>query len=360
MKAKYTVVWGITGIQLAPTDGDIELINDAGRGLRALLTLDPDRYTMHGDRAAALGTMILEFFFRGIPRPDNIDDGMAAWVEQIRAERKQELGNTPALVITVEAESELEFLEADRCGENESFVLCLDTVDKDTIRERFRSAVTAAVNAVILSIENIETMRKVHDSVVFERPDGKPVYALTSHVTASLSVRKPIPTGIEKTTISYYMLLAADSHLQRVQQLLRAAQETREDQLRAFLAAWAALEILINRLFPEYERRFFERMLGEEPQAALTTFLERMRDVMKDKYGLNDKFAASAVQLAPNEADRDLETMKEVKRIRDRLFHGEQVDEDALPVDQALYLARKYLRLHLEASAVRSSQQALS
>ncbi len=358
MKAKYTAVWGITGIQLAPEDGDLELINDPGRGVRAVLTLDLDRYTLHGDRAAALGAMILDFIFRGIPWPDDIEDGIAAWVEQIRAERKQKLGNTPALVITMEAESELEFLEADHCRENESFVLCLDAVDKDTIRERFRPAVTAAVNAVILSIENIETMRKVHDSVVFERPDGKPVYALTSHGTASLSILKPIPTGIEKTTINYYMLLSADSQLQRVQQLLRAAQETREDRLRAFLAAWAALEILINKLFPEYERHFFERLLGEEPQAALRTFLERIRDVMEDKYSLNEKFAASAVQLAPNEADRDLETMKEVKRIRDRLFHGEQVAEDALPADQALYLARKYLHLHLEASAARSGQQA--
>lgn len=358
MKARYTVVWGITGIQLGPDDGHVELINDPERGLRAVLTLDPDRYTLHGDRAAALGAMMLDFFFRGVPRPQDVEDGIAAWVEQIRAERRERTGSTPTLVVIVEREVQLEFSSPDRCQETESFILCLNAVDKDAIREELRPAITAAVNAIILGIDNLEAMRKVHDSVVFERHDGKPVYALTSHAVGSISVLKPLPEDAGRVISSLYTLLATADQLQRVQHLLRAAQETREDRLRAFLAAWSALEILINKLFPEYERRFFEHMLGEEPQVARRAFLERIRDVMKDKYGRSDKFAAIAFQLAPDDADEDFEAMKEIMRIRDRLLHGEQVDEDMLRVDQTLSLVRKYLRLHVEASTVRSIQQA--
>lgn len=332
MKVTYTLAWKVVGVQLAPKVGEIKLIDDPGLGLRAVLTLDLDRYTLHGDRAAALAAIVLDLMFSGRPRPDRIEDEIEARVMQIREERRQNLGNAPALVITTEMESEFNLPENGSCRETESFVLCLDVIDKDAIREQLRPVVMAAVNATILSLDAVEALPKVHESVTFERSDGKPVYALTSRLTASVSVLKPFPAGVEEAIARAFRMLREDHRLSRVQDLLCSSLEAREDWLRAFLYAWAVLEILINKLFDVYKSD------GQLEKGEYKNSLVR-------------KFEVIASSLAPSDMEGDRKTVKDAKKRRDTFYHAMRVSEDELPVDEALYLARKYLRLHLEATA---------
>jgi hypothetical protein len=65
---------------------------------------------------------------------------------------------------------------------------------------------------------------------------------------------------------------------------------------------------------------------------------------MTDKYGLADKFAAIALQLDPEGADADLETLESLKSIRDAIVHrGDNKNPRELPLESA----REYLRLHV-------------
>ena len=145
-----------------------------------------------------------------------------------------------------------------------------------------------------------------------------------------------------------YNLLVDDTTLERVQRLLRSSFESGEDALRSFLAAWSAFEIFVNKSFVVYENRFFGGLLDERHPEVQRKYLERIREVMIDKYRLTDKFAAISFQLLPSSADEDLKIVLQIKKIRDELIHGESVDEAKLPMKPIRDLASKYLRLHIE------------
>ena len=117
--------------------------------------------------------------------------------------------------------------------------------------------------------------------------------------------------------------------------------------LRSFLAAWTALEIFVNKVFGDYEDRLFGELTEGPYPEARREHLARMREVMKDKYRLADKFAIIICQLCPNDADQDLAAFRKAKELRDDLSHGTEVTEPALPVAIVQGLIRKYLRLHL-------------
>jgi hypothetical protein len=112
-----------------------------------------------------------------------------------------------------------------------------------------------------------------------------------------------------------------DHDLERVNRLLVSSLQSERDTMRSFLDAWTAMEILINKTFKSYEGRY--------------------------KYPLVDKFRLLASRLCPENADEDVRQLTRVKKIRDNLLHGQDIDEASLPVRTVQDLARRYLRLRL-------------
>ncbi len=244
-------------------------------------------------------------------------------------------------------EGEMENFDASRAHEDVEFVVGFDMGDAETIRNKFDRLFTA-VNLSLCARFDLQTITRITDKVVYFRDDGKPVYSFKLlGGAATLFVSRPPTADQLAGLLPLYRALSADQSLSRVQSLIQASMNTDDDKLRAFLAAWTALEIFVNKQFAEYDARFFRRIAGETQSAARQQYLNRIRDVMKDKYGLRDRFAAIAFQLAPDTADDDLETFGGVARHRHHLAHGEPVDEPTLPVADARNLAIKYLRLHV-------------
>ncbi|MFY9527742.1 MAG: hypothetical protein WAR24_02425 [Candidatus Acidiferrales bacterium] len=138
--------------------------------------------------------------------------------------------------------------------------------------------------------------------------------------------------------------------------MIRSSFETQDDPLRSFLAAWSVFEIFVNKAFVAYEASFFDSMLGEGHPDVQRKYLERIRQVMKDKYRLVDRFAAISFQLSPATSDEDVKRVLRTKKVRDDLFHGDAVDEANLPVMAIRDLASKYLRLHVERGIGRKSE----
>ena len=64
-----------------------------------------------------------------------------------------------------------------------------------------------------------------------------------------------------------------------------------------------------------------------------------------------DKFAVLSVYLDDTAAQDEVRTFRELKGVRDRLSHGEEVEEAALPTRDVQRLFDKYLRNHLRRDA---------
>ena len=140
----------------------------------------------------------------------------------------------------------------------------------------------------------------------------------------------------------------------KVANLLIQSLETGTDELRSFIAAWAALEIFVNSQFKgEYDRKW-QDMLASDTPASSQIFFERLMNVMKGKYSLFDKFVVVASLLDEHSAENDIVEFKRLKGIRDNFFHGEEAQGEegaVLPVEQVQNMLRKYLTLHLECTA---------
>lgn len=347
MKYRYIAIYSIKGLSLPPAGGDKELVIDSTIGLRAILTSQPNSHAFEGDRSLAVAGLMLGALFRSEPTSDDFKQRVANAVEEIRATREKEFGNDPFLVVI--GEGEVPLFNPSHERDAEDFIVCFDGADKDEIRARFHAKITALINSITSEVESVIGIRKVADPVVFLREDGKPVYSYTPSVGSVIAyVSRLLPDERVQSIGELYRLLAADTTLQRVQRLLRSSFETEEDTLRSFLAAWSAFEIFVNKVFGTYEDRFFKSLLEEGHTEVQKKYLERIREVMKDKYRLADKFAAVSFQLSPDTADEDLKTVLQVKKIRDELSHGESVDEAALPVKPIRDLASKYVRLHIK------------
>ncbi len=346
MQFTHTVVFGVKGIAWNDADPDLEVLSDAEAGSRVMLVSKTDAYTTEGDRALASGGLML----RGLVSDDlpegSIEERIAREVEQIRSSRAQRLGRDPAIVISIRGEVDdiTPSLERD-LG---SFVVCFDGIDKDSIRERNAGVIWATLTAITLATEGIVELSKVADSLVLQRDDGKSVYPYALQAGAGrVVVSKPLDSLARNEISSLYRVLEQDTNFQRVERLLLAARDAESDNLRRFLAGWSALEIFINKVFPLYEGQLLSRLSDESGRGAGKSFAARIRSVMRDKYGLVDKFAAIAFLLSPDEAGEDFEKVKRAKRSRNDLIHGGPVNEAALPVELVVDLAGRYLRRHL-------------
>jgi hypothetical protein len=121
---------------------------------------------------------------------------------------------------------------------------------------------------------------------------------------------------------------------------------THGDPLRTFLAGWAALEILVNKLFKRYERAFALELTRAHPAVGHTLYLDRVHQVMSDKVRLTDKFAVISAALAPADGHADVATFARLKDLRDKLLHGVLISDRDLPQHEPAQLARKFLELH--------------
>lgn len=132
-----------------------------------------------------------------------------------------------------------------------------------------------------------------------------------------------------------------------VQRLFAQTMGSAGDRLRAFLSAWAALEILIATSFKRYEREFLAPFKSAGQPALRQRFLDHITGVMTDKYRLTDKFLAVSAVLFPHAPERTIdeyyETFREIKKLRDAIFHGDDFSEYDLPTDTVTTLLRKYM-----------------
>jgi hypothetical protein len=107
--------------------------------------------------------------------------------------------------------------------------------------------------------------------------------------------------------------------LERVMRLHAQSLNKATDNYRAFGAAWSALEILIGKLFPTYQRLLAAELRTVNQSPGLHSYLDRVAAVMGDKYNLADKFAVLSVYLDDTRAEDEVRIFRDLKGVRDRI-----------------------------------------
>lgn len=321
------------------------LVEGKSGHLRVVLTADPDPYLMHGDTGMALAEAMLTGRLSD-EKLKVLDEWITERVSSQRNARREKVGGKACLVVEMKNEVTVTL---GIHKELSRFVVCWDAIDKDTMQASVKALVDRVLTSLLLAEECVVGFDRIGQSTVLFRSDGKPVYSFSGTVgSPTVVVSRQLGDGTSDRILSLYQSLEDDAaDFKSVSRLLAASLQQADDPLRALLAGWQALEIFVNKTFGPHEQRVFEALAGEGASAR-QRYAKRIRDVMKNRYGLGDKFALIAAELSPETADDDVQEFQMVKDVRDEVMHGKELDDNRLPVDSVRRLVRTYLRLHLE------------
>jgi len=342
----YVAAYKILGLS-RPTDAQETVISERPRtGIRALLTYDLDPYTCDVDRSSLVALMLLKGFI-GQADSGTFEESLECELANLREQRRNQHGTGPFLIF--EASGNIKTFTPRQERELDDFVIALEATPKEPIRERFAADVNGILSAFCLAADTVCGYQKIIDGVIFQNEQGKPVYSFTLSASGTGYVSRAVSNDVIDFVRKHSKKLSKSKYLTKVTRLLTQSMDTESDKLRSFLSAWAALEIFVNKNFKVYEERFLESFEGASGQKLSAKYLNRIRNVMRDKYRLHDKFLVLCSQLAPDSAEEDLKKFGNAKKVRDKLLHGDDVSENLLPVADVQTLVRKYLKQHVAA-----------
>lgn len=348
MEYKYTIIYRFEGIAGSNFDNDKILYQNTSQGITVVLTNDVNRHCLVLDTGLACTGLL----FRGIFSDKKIHEvpiEIDAELKKIQEERVSKNKNCAYAVIIINGHKELDIKEDDQIDTGK-FRVCFDSVDKELLIERHKETVQSIVSSLSISTGPEYYAEKISSGLYFIDSNNKPLYVFSIKCgRPRLICANQINTEKEQEISEIIGLSIGNQQLKTPLRLLTQSLETTQDELRAFVFAWSALEILTNKIFSTYEEKFISNIESVHNSHGVNQFLMRIKEVMKDKYRLTDKFSLIASFLS-NESDKiteDIESFKNMKKMRDSIFHGEEFDEETLPVENARRLVAKYLMAHM-------------
>lgn len=350
MKYRHVSIYEIRGLIHPSGKGDVTVYTKTGiPSVTVLLTDNPDNYCYEIDRAQSVGYLMLTGS-AGLKMSANLQLELQNHIGQIRERRRKELGTAQVLVFIAEGDVDVDFSGPIRdCG---GYVVGFDIVSKEHISQSIDFERSAALAALSLSVEqNSLQTRRISKGSYLITESGKPAYSMSISLNAEAYSSKHTTDEIVERTAHYLSSLLGDISLSRVYRLFVQAISRKNDELRRFLFGWSALEILISKVFSDYEKLFITNLLGSDPANHVQRYFERVRDVMKRKYRITDKFVIVAACIGKDSVETDIEDFVKIKKARDALLHGDLVDEKTLPVSETISLLKRYIRYHTNTKA---------
>lgn len=343
MKYVYTAAWAVVGgITLREESPLIELASS--ESARFILTRDSDMFLAKVDEASAVGRLMLKGVV-GQRRWTDFQKVLASEVEEIRMERRKKAGVRAILLF--QAQGEIEASAKEPLCECDTFIITFDAIEKNRVRQLHQTDIEAMKVAVAFESDAPARFIYLTDGIYLLNDIGKPVYSFSFSETGEGFVSTSLSEEAATRISARYAALSLESDLDSVERLFSQMAEYGADRLKAFLLGWTALEILIAKSFKSYEQAFLSPFTNAEQPTLRERFLTRIKGVMKDKYRLTDKFIAVTAVLFPKiedaEVDRNCADFRELKKLRDSIFHGEPFSEKDLPVHKMAALLRKYV-----------------
>ncbi len=345
MKYKFISAHKIIGVT-RPAEGEERVIATYPETRsEAILTYDLDDHLFDIDRARAVGLMMLKGLV-GQGAEDSFDDRLERELAEIRETRKKDIGSGVFLVY--KSEGEVDSWNPRNSREFEGFTLAFEGTPKGPIRQLHQAPINGVLASFALGSDNVCGVKKIADGVYFIADAGKPAYSMDFEMSGSATVSMGLKPAVVEYVQKYAKVLGGHPELVDPARLLSRSLSDESDRLLSLLSIWSGLEIFVSKVFKSYEAAMFPEDEKKTSNAVPEPVVKRIREVMKDKYRIADKFSVVSSLLAPDEAEEDVAKFKIIKDVRDKLMHGGEVELKTLPIQDTQLLLRKYLRLHAE------------
>jgi len=288
MEYTYISIYRYEGISCQNIDDDQLIVEDSANGVRAFITNDVNRHCIELDIGLACASMLLRGMFGG-ERLKELPEAINSEVKRIQEEREPKIKGGAIVVIELKGDAELN-IDEKLHNETDQFRVCFDAIDKKALIDSRKNLVEAIVTSISISSNPEYRAEKIRDGVYFRDDKGKLLFSFTMKGgRARLIVSKRINDEIIDESANLIRLSSVNTQLNSVFRLFVQSLEPTQDNLRAFLSAWSAIEIFLNKTFSFYENKFLSNVAEGHDSAGVDRFLGRIQAVMKDKYRLADR-----------------------------------------------------------------------
>lgn len=361
--ATYThlCAWKVVGGISLPQNAEDQLLA-SGQDWTYVLTNDIDDRFANADRGIALAGLMLQGAF-GPEKDGTLEERLASQIDEIRQNRRQKTANMSVLLFSGTGPDE--FCISGNAREQDDYLLTFDAYDKDAIRGKYVHQHRSMQLALALESNSRVRFEQVATGTYCTDSDGRTLYSMNfSAGRADLFVSSPLRTEQIHSIFQRFSVLNADTNLTSTARLFSDMATYGNEPFRAFLSGWNALEILVSKSFKEYEDRYFNALnLALQPEMA-ALFLGQVRKTLEGKRSLVSRFTLVSAVLLPGQdaagAEADLVAFKSIKKSRDEISHGNDLDEFNLPVHELHNLLMKYLAAHASQAMLHKSPATLA
>lgn len=223
----------------------------------------------------------------------------------------------------------------------------IDAFSGAPYRKVHRRALHSSATALSLALVDTSGSPETHfirDIIYLTGKGGLKLYSKTIEMGAVGIVTSALNSSESLLKANCYIpAMINDSRVETAISLFVQSQKKENDNLRSFIAAWSALELLVNRL-AKVIRPKWESLLEAD---GLPEWDKELKDVPLQDYRMRDRFFSVACVLDMGSAMADTETFILINDMRSGFYHRMTVHEKDLPANDTRALFRKYLKLAL-------------
>ena len=248
MKLHSTYIFRVAGISALP-EGITEWTVWAAEGQSATLTTEVEKYAEIVDRRNAIAEGLLTAMFRAEGR--SLAEKISGKMETARAQRAEKYPGGTFLVFQAVEKAPDPDLRTSR--EAEEFVVAFDAFDRKALEERHREDLQNCVTAIGLLMDDPADHRVIpigRASYLSAGQGAKPIFSFTAEAgSLRVSISRAMSKERLQEATSMAKSLKADSNVGKVVDLYLQSIGQREDDFRAFLSGWTAMEIFVQSYF---------------------------------------------------------------------------------------------------------------
>jgi hypothetical protein len=340
----YLAAYRVLGISHPEGSPDLVLWECTNPVRRLVLTSRLDELFEIIDRQTALAVMMLRGLISN-PVGETFDASLNEHIADIRSQR----GSSSYPAVVFEARGEVEANLEGPGRDLDRFEIRWDVFNKDALRALLANDLSASLTAIRISSNTGCKFEALGDGAYLIKADGRTLHSFTAKMgSLTAFVSRRLDETMKQLVPRLVSGMLRQPEICNVAALFAMALELKSDRYKGFVTAWSALEILTGKLFRRYEDTLLAKLEGESNAPGLKSYLDRVKQVMNGKYTLVDRFIVLSIFLGGDQAAGDIARFKTCKEIRDKLFHGKQIPDSELPMDEVFGLLDKYLRNFLE------------
>jgi len=333
-------------------------------GAEVFLTRRWDTYCLHMDRSDALAFLMLTAF-RGRKRFGRLSANWHQLLvrllgqervfrsslkrETIAArERRHKHHKSSGCYLLYRADGEvIEQLRFDAARRLGDIGFGIDVFSGKPYREIHRRALHSSATALSLALMDTNGSPETHfirDILYLTGKGGLELYSSSAELSVGGIVTSGPPSNESLLRAKRYIPgMINDNRLKAAITLFVQSQKKENDNLRSFIAAWSALELVVNRL-AKVIRPKWESLLEA---GGLPEWDKELKEVPLQRYRMRDRFFSVACVLDMDAARADADKFVQINNMRSGFYHRMTVHEKDLPSEDTRKLFRKYLMLGL-------------